>query len=256
MGRASRLSPGKEYGHVLVPMAEGDESAFETAVSVVRAYAEQDEELKEALAFLVAEEARLGRPLQREEWPEVLQAAIVLPADAMSVQRMLGERLVATVAVELVDRWERMYGLLQAYRAREGSANVPRGHEEGGEKLGKWLSRQRTMHKAGRMAGERRRRLEAVGVAWDAVAAQWEQNYALLRAYVEREGHANVPKSHEEDGERLGVWLGTQRLRWRARGMSEEERTAKRLSTPLSDEDVARLEAVGVVWQPRRARAA
>ena len=142
MGRASRLSPGKEYGHVLVPMAEEDESAFETAVSVVRAYAEQDEELKEALAFLVAEEARLGRPLQRVEWPEVLQAAIVLPADAMSVQRMLGERLVATVAVELVDRWERMYGLLQAYRAREGSANVPNRHEEGGEKLGLWLSRQ------------------------------------------------------------------------------------------------------------------
>ena len=188
MGRASRLSPGKEYGHVLVPMAEGDESAFETAVSVVRAYAEQDEELKEALVFLVAEEARLGRPLQRVEWPEVLQAAIELPADAMSVQRMLGERLVATVAVELVDRWERMYGLLQAYRAREGSANVPAGHEEGGEKLGKWLSRQRAMHKAGRMAGERRRRLEAVGVAWDAFAAQWERNYALLRAFVEREG--------------------------------------------------------------------
>ena len=57
----------------------------------------------------------------------------MLPADAMSVQRMVGERLVATVAVELVDRWERMYGLLQAYRAREGSANVPYEHEEGGD---------------------------------------------------------------------------------------------------------------------------
>ena len=31
-------------------------------------------------------------------------------------------------------------------------------------------------------------------------AAQWERNYALLRAFVEREGHANVPRSHEEDG--------------------------------------------------------
>ena len=107
-------------------------------------------EFKEALAYLVAEEARLGRRLRREEWPEVLQAAIVLPADAMSVQRMVGERLVATVAVELVDRWERMYGLLQAYHAREGSANVPDRHEEGGEQLGTWLSTQRTMHKAGR----------------------------------------------------------------------------------------------------------
>jgi hypothetical protein len=37
--------------------------------------------------------------------------------------------------------------------------------------------------------------------------------------------------------------------------MSEEERKAKRLSA-LSDEEVARLEAVGVVWQLRRAGAA
>ena len=65
-----------------------------------------------------------------------------------------------------------------------------------------------------------------------------------------------MPATHKEDGERLGGWLSNQRLRWRARGMSEEERRAKRLGVPLSDEEVARLEAVGVVWQPRRAGAA
>ena len=64
-----------------------------------------------------------------------------------------------------------------------------------------------------------------------------------------------MPARHEEDGERLGGWLSKQRERWRARGVSEEERKAKRVSA-LSDEEVARLEAVGVVWQPRRAGAA
>ena len=114
---------------------------------------------------------------------------------------------------------------------------------------------ERKAKKATPLSDEEVARLEAVGVVWDVLAAQWEQNYALLRAFVEREGHANVPKSHEEDGERLGQWLGTQRKRWRARGWSEEERKAKSASA-LSDEEVARLEAVGVVWQPRRARAA
>ena len=95
-------------------------------------------------------------------------------------------------------------------------------------------------------------RLEALGVVWDVAAAQWEQNYALLRAFVEREGHANVPDRHEEGGEKLGRWLSRQRKRWQARGMSEEARKAKSASA-LSDEEVARLEAVGVVWQPRRA---
>ena len=37
-----------------------------------------------------------------------------------------------------------------------------------------------------------------------------------------------------------------------SRGWSWEERKAKRLSA-LSDEEVARLEAVGVAWQLRRA---
>ena len=37
--------------------------------------------------------------------------------------------------------------------------------------------------------------------------------------------------------------------------MSEEARKAKKARAPLSDEEVARLEAVGVVWQPRRAGA-
>ena len=92
-------------------------------------------------------------------------------------------------------------------------------------------------------------------MAWDVAAARWERNYALLRAFVERKGHANVPERHEENGERLGQGLPTQRQRWRAPGWSEEERKVKKVSA-LSDEEVARLEAVGVVWQPRRAGAA
>ena len=70
---------------------------------------------------------------------------------------------------------------------------------------------------------------------------------ALLAAYREREGHANVPTNHEEDGERLGVWLNNQRTRYRARSWSEAERKGKRVSA-LSDEEVERLEALGVLW--------
>ena len=50
------------------------------------------------------------------------------------------------------------------------------------------------------------------------------------------------------DGLKLGVWLRTQRKRYQARGMSEAERKAKRVSA-LSDEEVARFEALGVRWR-------
>ena len=74
--------------------------------------------------------------------------------------------------------------------------------------------------------------------------------FGLLQAFREREGHANVPYRHVEDGEKLGSWLSTQRTRYKARGLSEAECKRRRASA-LSDGEVERLEALGVVWQRR-----
>ena len=265
MGRASRLAPGKQYGHVLVPISEEGSGRYDGMVEVMRAYAEQDEEFREGLAALVSGEAKAGRPLEPEEWPEALQRVLAL--DASSVQPLVAGRLVATVARELVDRWERMYGLLEAYVEREGDAHVPQGHLEGGEALGRWVNAQRKRYaargwseakrkakgtRAGAMSDEEVRRLEAVGMAWDVFAERWERMYGLLEAYVEREGDAHVPQGHLEKGEALGSWVGTQRERYAARGWSEAERKAKgRRASAMSDEEVRRLEAVGMVWRVR-----
>ena len=77
------------------------------------------------------------------------------------------------------------------------------------------------------LSDEEDARLEALGVMWDVLVEQWEKNYAALRAFYDREGHANVPKRHKTaDGLGLGVWLQRQRTRYQARGMSEAERKA------------------------------
>eukprot|EP00908_Phaeocystis_cordata_P006597 Transcript_17215.p1 GENE.Transcript_17215~~Transcript_17215.p1 ORF type:complete len:704 (-),score=227.76 Transcript_17215:191-2302(-) len=116
-------------------------------------------------------------------------------------------------------------------RCCRGLWSVPTTHVEDGERLGLWLQVQRRRWQARGWSEEERKakkvsplsdeevaRLEAVGVVWDVLAAQWEKNYALLQRFVEREGHANVPATHVEDGEQLGAWLRTQRTRWQARG--------------------------------------
>lgn len=174
MGRASRLAPGKQYGHVLVPVGEeGGGGSFGAAVEVMRA--EQDEEFSEGLAALVSGEAKTGRPLEPEEWPAALRRVLLL--DAASLRPLVAGRLVATVARELVDRWERMYGLLEAYVEREDDAFVPYGHVEGGEALGAWVMTQRTRYasrglsdaeRKGRsaMSDEQVRRLAALGMVW------------------------------------------------------------------------------------------
>ena len=133
-----------------------------------------------------------------------------------------------------VERWEHNFDLLATFCEREGHCELPYRHEEGGEKLGKWLSNQKHVHGKGTLDAARRLRLEALGVKFKAVELAWERNFGLLLAFRAREGHCDVPPRHEELGEKLGGWLGWQRT---ARGKGTLD-AARR----------ARLEALGVAW--------
>ena len=134
------------------------------------------------------------------------------------------------------DQWERNFALLEQFQKREGHCDVPNIHEEKGVKLGSWLGCQRDMYKKEKLDELLRRRLEKLGISWDPLADQWENNFALLKQFKEREGHCNVPRSHEEDGVRLGYWLATQRAT-----MKEEK---------LNESYQRRLEEIGVIWDP------
>lgn len=49
---------------------------------------------------------------------------------------------------------------------------------------------------------------------------RWQDRLAVLLAYVEREGHANVPWEHVEEGSALGKWVGAERAQHRRGRMS------------------------------------
>ncbi|MFV2065098.1 MAG: helicase associated domain-containing protein, partial [Chloroflexota bacterium] len=53
---------------------------------------------------------------------------------------------------------------------------------------------------------------EAVlGWTWDPSADRWRAGLAQLRAYIEREGHAQVPRKYTaDDGFGLGSWVSHQ----------------------------------------------
>ena len=112
------MAPGKTCGYVLVPVAEDDGagSAYATAVEVIRAYAEQDEELREALATITRDAAAFGRPLRVAEWPEALRRVVEVPD--LPMEQVLAEEMVGTVARDLTDSWEVRFGQLCAYRPR------------------------------------------------------------------------------------------------------------------------------------------
>ncbi len=64
----------------------------------------------------------------------------------------------------LASNWETGLAALEKFCAREGHCRVPRGHVEGGFKLGNWTNNQRNARKS--MPTERKQRLEAVGFEW------------------------------------------------------------------------------------------
>jgi hypothetical protein len=134
-------------------------------------------------------------------------------------------------------QWEDYFALLERFVAREGHALVPQDHEDQ-EKLGIWVSTQRSTYKEGRLSGEQIERSEALpGWSWDAISDRWETNFGVLQHFVGREGHARVPAHHIEGDVPLGRWVTNQRVSHR--------------DGRLSKRQIARLEALpGWSWDP------
>jgi hypothetical protein len=112
--------------------------------------------------------------------------------------------------------WEYMFTLLQRFTEREKTAIVPREHLEEGERLGRWVQRQRNVYKGvhggGRLTKKQMEKLVALpGWTWERRSDKWEQAYRALVAFQRREGHIKIPAGHVENGVRLDAWIIRQR---------------------------------------------
>jgi superfamily II DNA or RNA helicase len=141
------------------------------------------------------------------------------------------------------DRWEQSFAALEQFVEREGHARVPKRHTEAGRALSNWVIEQRQAHSAGELSPERTARLENLGGwSWDPFGDRWDRYMAALSQFVEREGHARVPKKHDESGVALGAWVQNRRQDYRAGRLSQERIDALK-SLP------------GWVWSVREPRA-
>ncbi|MFJ7258330.1 Helicase associated domain protein [Streptomyces sp. NPDC098085] len=124
--------------------------------------------------------------------------------------------------------WQRRYILLKRHLAAGGpveTVEIEPGHMIAGEDVGAWLAHQLshwdTLHE------EQRRLLAELGVTPSGGGIQsaprltqdhkFARNLAAATAYVQREGHLNVPRKYIEiiDGAeiKLGIWISNQRSR-------------------------------------------
>ena len=157
-----------------------------------------------------------------------------VPSFEISAHRLMSTTSAAARYFE--GPWYEKYLMLEEYKKKHGNCLVPRSHLIGDVKLGRWVHDQRQLYKKGKLSANRREKLDALGFSWDPLADTWEQNFALLEQFREREGHSNVPKTHEEDGVQLGSWLGRQRLLYK--------------NDKLDESYQQRLENLGMSWDP------
>ena len=122
--------------------------------------------------------------------------------------------------------WQDNYQLLKQYKIEHGKTNVPNRDA----KLGRWVGTQRAARKKGMLSKDHIQLLDKIGFVWDQLEQDWQENYQLLKQYLEDHGDTNVPKRHSN----LGKWVGNQR-------------TAKKKEM-LSKDRIQLLDKIGFVW--------
>lgn len=145
-------------------------------------------------------------------------------------------------------QWEQYFSQAAEYYARNGNLDVKADYvTEKGFRLGMWLNhiRQYRLNGSRVLNGQRQKQLEQIGMIWDKFTYKWERGYAAAREYYEAHGDLEVPAGFvTEKGLALGNWLAAQR---------QNQRGANPGALPLTEDQVSRLNEIGMNWTGRRA---
>lgn len=140
--------------------------------------------------------------------------------------------------------WERNFAAAKNYFEENGNLDVhSRYVTDDGIALGLWLCSIRTWERAGvhpkYLTAERKAQLEDIGMIWDKLDFFWERNYLAACEYYREHRNLDVPATYlDKNGIKLGSWIG--RLRKLRKGQCR--------GTPPSEEQIARLDSIGMMW--------
>lgn len=140
--------------------------------------------------------------------------------------------------------WEKYYNAAKAYYEAHGDLKPQAVYiDENGVDLGRWIAQIRVYRKSGirnRMLTEERiAALDKIGMIWSVPDYLFETNYAAAVRYHREHGNLDVPYRYiDSEGIHLGQWLVNIRT----------SRTNPKKSYKLTDEQIARLDAIGMIW--------
>ena len=136
--------------------------------------------------------------------------------------------------------WDRGYQAALAYFKEHGNLDVPTMYvTSDGYRLGAWLADRREKGKDNHSVS-RQKQLDALGMIWTKPDS-WEIRYALAKQYYEDHGDLNMPPQYIVDGIWLSKWLNEQRQVY----------IGNRGEKKLTEEQIKRLERIGMIWENR-----
>ena len=127
----------------------------------------------------------------------------------------------------LTPSWDVMYREARAYYEANKDLMVPVTYfTEKGYSLGRWIRTQRVNYRRGEPAltDERIAALDQIGMDWGSVLkARWLRMYRLAKRYYNENGNLTVPYEYEAEGQKLGLWISTQRDSYKHGRLKEEQ---------------------------------
>lgn len=140
--------------------------------------------------------------------------------------------------------WENGFEHAKLYFDEYGNLDVPTMFVcKDGFKLGLWIVNHRDKNDT-RISGERRKRLDSIGMIWKKPTADelWDNRFEMARAYYEKHGNLDMPNDFKEDGTWLAKWLNEQKHIYNGR----------RKGKSLTDEQIKKLESIGFQWRDKK----
>lgn len=141
--------------------------------------------------------------------------------------------------------WERYYAEAKKYYNEHGDLNTKvTDVTENGTDLGAWICRLRSYRKSGAqqnyLTKERIATLDEIGMLWSVPDYLWEENFGAAMRFYKENGHLDIPVAYiAENGLKVGTWVRRQR----------NLRTGKAVGAELTDEQIARLDSIGMIWK-------
>lgn len=142
--------------------------------------------------------------------------------------------------------WQTWMAAVKRYHKKYGNLEVPADFVDGDMALGNWIKEQRKRYHFGKLTDQCISDLNEYDMNWGSGQRRtWEEWYEVAGKYYEEHGDLMVPRGYKVDGHDLFEWVDYQRERYARK---------RPVNKPLSEEQIVRLEAIGMVWSLQEER--